>query len=42
VEPNVWTERMLTALEKGVKGGIPCWAGVVFSSNGLCYSSSIL
>ena len=21
VEPSVWTERMLTALEKGVKGG---------------------
>ena len=21
VEPNVWTERMLTALENGVKGG---------------------
>ena len=23
VEPSVWTERMLTALEQGVKGG--CW-----------------
>src|SRR5712692_7252198 len=22
VEPTVWTERMLTALEKGVKGGV--------------------
>ena len=22
VEPCVWTERMLTALEKGVKGGV--------------------
>jgi hypothetical protein len=27
VEPSVWTERMLTALEKGVKGGkIASWS----------------
>ncbi len=27
VEPTVWTERMLTALEKGVKGG--CWFSLI-------------
>ncbi len=27
VEPSVWTERMLTALEEGVKGG--CWFSLI-------------
>jgi hypothetical protein len=28
VEPSVWTERMLTALEQGVKGD--CWFSLIF------------
>ena len=32
VEPCVWTDRMLTALEKGVKGGMP---NAFFAKQGL-------
>ena len=53
VEPSVWTERMLTALETGIKGGkwfsllalaksILCQAWVVLSCNGPCSGVSIL
>jgi hypothetical protein len=31
VEPTIWTERMLTALEQGVKGG----TNVFFAEHGL-------
>jgi hypothetical protein len=33
VEPAVWTERMLTALETGVKGGT--WPKAFFARHGL-------
>ena len=32
-EPSIWTERMLTALEEGVKGGK--WPNAYFSGLGL-------
>ena len=41
VEPSVWTERMLTALEKGVKGGKwfsvihQRWPNAFFAEHGL-------
>ncbi len=31
VEASIWTERMLAALENGVKGGIPTSLGMGFS-----------
>ena len=34
-EPSVWTERMLTALEQGVKGGIWRWPNAFFAVHGL-------
>jgi hypothetical protein len=34
VEPTVWTDRMLTALEDGVKGG-KCWSNAFFAAQGL-------
>ena len=34
-EPSVWTERMLTALETGVKGGRWCWPNAFFTDQGL-------
>ena len=39
-EPSVWTERMLTALERGVKGGkwfslIDRWPNAFFAAHGL-------
>src|SRR5690606_35694364 len=48
VEPCVWTDRMLTALEQGVKGG--CWlaqrllhcARAVLSGPGPCAGVSVL
>ena len=43
-EPSVWTERMLTALEEGVKGGrrLLCQAGVVLHDHSLCSGASVL
>jgi RNA-directed DNA polymerase len=50
-EPAVWTERMLTALEEGVKGGVwpqalakplLCGARVVLLGGSPCKSLSIL
>ena len=43
VEPLVWTERMLTALEQGVQGGVwysprdnhPRWPNAFFADQGL-------
>jgi RNA-directed DNA polymerase len=35
VEPAVWTERMLTALEQGVKGGVwHRWPNAFFAKHG--------
>src|SRR5262245_56915021 len=49
VEPAAWTERMLTALEAGVKGNVwfslidkVCQAGVFSLNPGPCRSTSIL
>ena len=42
-EPSVWTERMLTALEQGVKGGsFLCRAGAVLHGRSPCDGLSIL
>ena len=46
VEPSVWTERMLTALVEGVKGGkraqcFLCQARVVLYGRSLCNGLSI-
>ncbi len=40
VQSSVWTERMLTALEQGVKGGKwhslnQCWPNAFFAEHGL-------
>jgi len=34
-EPTIWTERMLAALEKGVKGGKWFWPNAFFADLGL-------
>jgi hypothetical protein len=33
-EPTVWTKRMLTALEEGVKGGVWSYPNEYFARNG--------
>ena len=35
VVPTVWSERMLTALEQGVKGGVWRWPNAYFATLGL-------
>ena len=35
IEPSVWTERMLKALEEGVKGGRQRWPNAYFAQQGL-------
>ena len=35
VERSVWTDRMLEALEKGVKGGVWRWPNKFFRDHGL-------
>jgi hypothetical protein len=35
VEPAVWTDRMLAALETGVKGGLWRWPNAFFRDAGL-------
>ena len=46
VEPYVWTERMLTALEKGVKGGkakrLLCRIRAVLPNHSPCNGLSVL
>ena len=41
-EPRVWTERMLTALETGVKGILPLYGWALFLSGCPCPCLSIL
>jgi len=44
-DATVWTERMLTALDEGVKGGrqrLLCRAGVVLHTRSLCGGQSVL